>query len=111
MLDQLDRASTSIVLNVAEGGGKFSPRDRLRYYDIARGSALECAACLDILRVKQRLDDTGANQGKAIIKEIVSMLVGLSKSIDPDRFRECGPTYGSDEQILPMTEQARKVQV
>jgi hypothetical protein len=47
--DQLDRASTSIVLNLAEGNGKRSHPDRCRYFDIARGSALECAACLDVL--------------------------------------------------------------
>ena len=38
--DQLDRASTSIVLNIAEGNGKRSHPDRCRYLDISRGSAL-----------------------------------------------------------------------
>ena len=47
--DQLDRASTSIPLNIAEGNGKFSAADRARFFEIARGSALECAACLDVL--------------------------------------------------------------
>jgi four helix bundle protein len=47
--DQLDRASTSIPLNIAEGNGKFSVRDRSRFLEMARGSALECAACLDVL--------------------------------------------------------------
>lgn len=40
---QLSRASTSIVLNLAEGNGKFTGSDRCRFFDIARGSALECA--------------------------------------------------------------------
>jgi four helix bundle protein len=47
--DQLDRAATSIPLNMAEGNGKFSKRNRARYFDIARGSALEAAASLDVL--------------------------------------------------------------
>jgi four helix bundle protein len=47
--DQLDRASTSLPLNIAEGNGKFSDADRSRFLEIARGSALECAACLDVL--------------------------------------------------------------
>ena|ERR1700722_15764694 len=51
--DQLDRASTSIPLNIAEGNGKFSARDRARFLEIARGSALECAACLDVLLVRK----------------------------------------------------------
>jgi four helix bundle protein len=47
--DQLDRASTSIPLNIAEGNGKFTGPDRCRFFDNARGSALECAAALDTL--------------------------------------------------------------
>jgi four helix bundle protein len=46
--DQLDRASTSIPLNIAEGNGKYSLKDRCRFFDIAHGSALECAAGLDL---------------------------------------------------------------
>src|SRR5205814_8868452 len=47
--DHLDRASTSVALNIAEGNGKFSTADRARFLEIARGSALERAACLDVL--------------------------------------------------------------
>ena len=50
--DQLDRASTSIPLNLAEGNGKFGPKDRCRFFDIAHGSALECAAGLEVLVAK-----------------------------------------------------------
>ena len=52
LVDQLDRASTSIPLNIAEENGKFTGADRCRFFDIARGSALECAASLDVLRSK-----------------------------------------------------------
>ena len=75
--DQLDQASTSIVLNIAEGNGKRSHPDRCRYFDIARGSALECAACLDILVIKKHADENRAVEGKEILVGIVSMLVGL----------------------------------
>src|ERR1051326_1913713 len=53
VIDQLDRASTSIPLNIAEGNGKFTSADRCRFFDIARGSALESAA-LDVLVAKGR---------------------------------------------------------
>ena len=53
--NQLDRASTSISLNIAEGNGKFTDADRCRFFDIARGSALECAACLDVLAAKKHI--------------------------------------------------------
>ena len=61
--NQLDRAATSIPLNIAEGNGKYTAPDRCRYFDIARGSALECAACLDVLVVKNASRTGGSRQG------------------------------------------------
>mgnify|MGYP006303952775 CR=1 FL=1 len=78
--DQLDRASTSIALNIAEGNGKFTPKDRCRFFDIARGSALECASGLDILAAKGIVEEGEIIYGKEILKETVSMIVGLIKS-------------------------------
>ncbi len=79
--DQLDRASTSVPLNIAEGNGKFAIRDRCRYLDFARGSALECAACLDVLVAKRLTDITSITSGKQQLFEIVSMLMGLINSL------------------------------
>lgn len=75
--DQLDRASTSIPLNLAEGNGKFSKKDRCRFLDIARSSALESAACLDVLVAKHHLGIEVAEEGKKQLHSIVSMLMGL----------------------------------
>ena len=91
--DQLDRASTAIPLNIAEGTGKFTPPDRCRYYDTARGSALECAACLDVLVVKKVLQAGETTEAKASLVKIVSMLVGLIKSVAPDRVYEGEADY------------------
>jgi len=85
--DQLDRASTAIPLNIAEGTGKFTPPDRCRYYNTARGSALECAACLDVLVVKKILKQE-ITEAKAVLIKVVSMLVGLIKAVAPDRVCE-----------------------
>jgi four helix bundle protein len=86
--DQLDRASTSVPLNIAEGNGKYTSPDRCRYFDTARGSALECAACLDVLVAKGKCTVDQIRSGKAILHETVSLLVGLIKSISPDRLGE-----------------------
>ena len=90
---QLDRASTAIPLNIAEGTGKFTAPDRCRYYDTARGSALECAACLDVLVVKKVLKHEDIAAVKRILIAIVSMLVGLIKAVAPDRIYEQETSY------------------
>jgi len=86
--DQLDRASTSTPLNTAEGNGKYTPADRCRYFEIARGSALECAACLDVLVAKGKCNPEQVQSGKALLHETVSLLIGLIRSISPDRLGE-----------------------
>src|SRR6266576_3331455 len=75
--DQLDRASTSIPLNIAEGNGKFSAKDRARFFEIARGSAMECAACLDVLLVRKLATEEQVAPRKEQLVKIVQMLVGL----------------------------------
>lgn len=77
--DHLDRASTSIPLNIAEGNGKYSPKDRCRFFDIAHGSALECAAGLDTLVAKSKLTPEEIRPGKEMLQQIVRMLMGLIK--------------------------------
>ena len=77
--DQLDRASTSMPLNIAEGNGKYSPKDRCRFFDIAHGSALECAAGLDILVAKSKLTVEQICPGKERLQRIARMLMGLIK--------------------------------
>jgi four helix bundle protein len=74
VVGQLDRASTSIPLNIAEGNGKRSRVDRCRYLDTSRGSALESAACLDVLVARRVLDEEAVAEGKARLVRIVSML-------------------------------------
>ena len=80
--DQLDRASTSVPLNIAEGNGKFAIKDRCRFLDFARGSALECAACLDVIVAKNLLNEAAVQSGKSHLLEIVSMLMGLINSLN-----------------------------
>jgi four helix bundle protein len=77
--DQLDRASTSIPLNIAEGNGKFTAKDRCKFFDTAHGSALECAAAMDVLVAKGRLFPQQIRPGKERLVGIVNMLMGLIK--------------------------------
>jgi four helix bundle protein len=90
--DQLDRASTSTPLNRAEGNGKFSSNDRARFLEIARGSALECAACLDVLVARKLAISDQAEDAKRQLAAIVRMLMGLLK-----RFSERASVLNEEE--------------
>ncbi|GMU24768.1 MAG: hypothetical protein AMXMBFR13_48400 [Phycisphaerae bacterium] len=77
--DHLDRASVSIPLNIAEGNGKYMPKDRCRFFDIAHGSTLECAAGLDVLVAKGKLTLEQIRPGKERLQRMVRMQMGLIK--------------------------------
>ena len=104
--DQLDRAATSIPLNIAEGNGKFSMKDRARYFDIARGSALESASCLDVLVSRELVAVERVQEGKGMLFETVNMLMGLLRRLGYDFgsenwssvVREDSPGFGEQEQ-------------
>lgn len=91
--DQLDRASTSVPLNIAEGNVKWTPADRAKFFRIAAGSAAECAACLDVLVSKGFCASERVAPGKEILLSIVSMLISLAHTFE-GRIREDDPEYG-----------------
>jgi four helix bundle protein len=80
--DQWLRAAQSIPLNIAEGNGKQSLKDKNRFFEIARGSALECAAIHDILVSFEAIDLELNRVGKTNLKRIVSMLTRLIQRTD-----------------------------
>jgi four helix bundle protein len=77
LVDQLLRASRSIVLNIAEGAGRTGKRDRERHWAIARGSALECAAALDVLYAEQSLTGDAIAPAKVLLERVVAMLTKM----------------------------------
>ena len=80
--DQLDRASLSALLNTAEGNGRRQRRARAKSFDDARGSATECAACLDALVAKGVCSAAEIDEGKQLLLRIVSMLTKLIERFD-----------------------------
>lgn len=97
--DQLDRASLSALLNTAEGNGKRQRPVRAKFFDDARGSATECAACLDALVAKRIVSPERIVAGKDLLLKIVSMLSSLVNRFDssPDVLREDSPEYIVEE--------------
>src|SRR5687768_5644331 len=78
--DQLDRSATSVVLNVAEGAGEFSPGEKNRFYRIARRSATETAAILHIVARRRHAPEEQTREARDLLARVVSMLVKMTKS-------------------------------
>jgi four helix bundle protein len=98
--DQLDRASTSVPLNIAEGNGKFSAKDRARFLEIARGSALECAAALDVLVARKFVAPEQVENSKESLVRIVQMLMGMLRRFSErgEFLREGAELYGIEHE-------------
>jgi len=77
--DQLDRAATSVVLNVAEGAGEFSSDEKRRFYRMARRSATESAAILHIIARRGHAPEQQTSQAPHELARVVSMLVKMTK--------------------------------
>ena len=79
--DQLRRASFSIVLNIAEGSGRFTKPDRRNFYIISRSSIFECIAILDVLRDEEVLDDNQYQKFYFQAEEISKILFAMIKNL------------------------------
>ena len=82
LADQLQRAATSIALNIAEGAGERSLADKARIYRFARRSATECAAVLDVCRTLGLGNEPRLSQGRDLLISIVQMLIRLGMSME-----------------------------
>lgn len=78
--DHLDRGSESILVNIAHASSTWSPNERIVYLGHANGSALECAACLDVLVAKALLAAEEVYPGKSLLAEVVSILIAMRKT-------------------------------
>jgi four helix bundle protein len=76
--EQLDRASVSIVLNLAEGAGRASGADKAHFFTIARGSATECAAVVDLLLARGSIGPSDHRHARGLLVRIVQMLTRLA---------------------------------
>ncbi len=80
LAQQLRRAATSISLNIAEGGGEFAPKEKARFYRMARRSAAECAATLDICERLRLVDRPPLIAAREQLVDITAMLTKLVMS-------------------------------
>jgi four helix bundle protein len=76
--DQLRRASSSVVLCLAEGVGRTSKKDQARFFAMARGSALECLAILDLLAVAAR-NQARLSEARLVLVRVIQTTTGLHR--------------------------------
>ncbi len=82
LAEQLRRAATSVCLNIAEGAGEFSPREKARFYRIARRSGTECAAILDLCSVLELVQSSQLDACAQLLDRILAMLTRLTRRRD-----------------------------
>ena len=81
--DQLDRASSSIVLNIAEGCGRLARAEKAHFYLIARGSAMECIAVFDLACARGLVSAAACLHGRSLLVRVVQMLSRLARRMQP----------------------------
>ena len=79
LLDQLQRAAISVPLNIAEGSGRTTEIDKKRFYAIARGSAMECVAILDVLLQMKFIEKELYDSGREKLKAVVGILTSICR--------------------------------
>jgi four helix bundle protein len=75
--DQLVRAAESVVRNIAEGAGRWSEADSAKHYKIARGEAMECAASLDVMKLRRVVVPERYEYGIRLLESVVAMLTKM----------------------------------
>ena len=79
LVDQLQRAGTSIPFNIADGAGEYAQQEKNRFYRIAKRSTTECAGILDVCYQLQLLEEPLFQEGRQLLLRIVAMLTKLAR--------------------------------
>ncbi|WP_395730281.1 four helix bundle protein [Prosthecobacter sp.] len=111
VIDQLDRASLSALLNTAEGNGRRATQQRVRFFDDARGSATECAACLDAIVAKRACKSERILEGKDMLLSVVSILSALITRFESTTVKSAprnAPTNGMRRKTAPRSQSFRE---
>lgn len=104
--DHLPRAAEGVLDSIVAASAAYSAM-KAKNLDYALGSVLECAACLDLARVKHLLDSTTITAHKRELAELLRMLIGLRQSWTSSILRELDAPYGQgSERPLPKLQEA-----
>ena len=81
LVDRLDKASTGIVLNIAEGNGRFTPEDHARFLGIAHSATIRSAAALDLAVARHVVEADNTKNGRRMLERIGAMLTVMAKNL------------------------------
>jgi four helix bundle protein len=84
LANQLDRSATSVPANIAEGAGEFSPKEKARFYRIAKRSVTESVAHLDVMRIKNLVQQNRYDRCMPLAAELFAMLTSLARRYEQD---------------------------
>ena len=79
IIDQLQRASTSIALNIAEGAGRYHKSDKRNFYVMARGSVYECVACLRMFLSRKLVSNEKHDEFYLALNNLAKQLSAMIK--------------------------------
>ena len=79
LADQLQRAGTSVALNIAEGAGEYSGNEKCRFYRMARRSATECAGIIEVCKRLRLIEDGLFEKMRSLLIRIVAMLTKMAQ--------------------------------
>ena len=82
LTNQIQRAAVSIPSNIAEGVGRFSIKDRIRFIDISNGSLMEVMCQLEIAQRLGYISDDDFKKQEINIATIAKMILGLRKNLE-----------------------------
>ena len=81
LYDRLDKSSTSVVLNIAEGNGRFTTGDHSRFLDIAHSATVQSAATLDLAVARHVVEADNIKDGRLMLERIGAMLTAMAKKL------------------------------
>jgi len=107
LADQLHRAALSVVLNIGEGAGEFSKKEKARFYRMALRSGTECAAVLDSCRVLQlaNIEDIalGRRELFSVVRMLSRMVLNFRSKKHLGKGKGKGMGKGAEQTASPLT--------
>ena len=82
LTNQIQRAAVSIPSNIAEGMGRFSIKDRIRFIDISNGSVMEVMCQLEIAHKLGYISDEELQTQDTKIATLAKLILGLRKNLE-----------------------------